>query len=103
MRRGARARPVVLTAGDLKLDPAIREVWVQDVPADLTPREFVLLEYLIRNVGRVIGKAELLDHVWDSATEVAPNAVEVYVGYLRRKIGNDRLITVRGVGYRLMV
>jgi two-component system, OmpR family, response regulator len=68
----------------------------------LTPREFVLLEYLIRNAGRVIGKAELLDHVWDSAADVAPNAVEVYVGYLRRKIGNDRLITVRGAGYRLV-
>jgi DNA-binding response OmpR family regulator len=101
LRRGARARPVVLSAGDLKLDPASREVWVNGVPADLTPREFVLLEYLMRNAGRVIGKAELLDHVWDSTADVAPNAVEVYVGYLRRKIGNDRLITVRGVGYRL--
>ena len=75
---------------------------MKDARADLTPREFVLLEYLIRNAGRVIGKAELLDHVWDSAAEVAPNAVEVYVGYLRRKIGNDRLITVRGSGYRLV-
>jgi two-component system, OmpR family, response regulator len=101
LRRGARARPVVLSAGELKLDPASRQVWVKGVRADLTPREFVLLEYLIRNAGRVIGKAELLDHVWDSAADVAPNAVEVYVGYLRRKIGNDRLITVRGVGYRL--
>jgi len=101
LRRGARARPVVLSSGDVKLDPASREVWVDGAPADLTPREFVLLEYLIRNAGRVIGKAELLDHVWDSAADVAPNAVEVYVGYLRRKIGNDRLITVRGVGYRL--
>ena len=101
LRRGARARPVVLSAGDVRLDPASREVWVDGVSADLTPREFVLLEYLMRNVGRVIGKTELLDHVWDSAVDVAPNAVEVYVGYLRRKIGNDRLITVRGVGYRL--
>jgi two-component system, OmpR family, response regulator len=101
LRRGARARPVVLSCGDVKLDPASREVWVDGVPADLTPREFVLLEYLIRNAGRVIGKAELLDHVWDSSADVAPNAVEVYAGYLRRKIGNDRLITVRGVGYRL--
>jgi DNA-binding response OmpR family regulator len=101
LRRGARARPVVLSAGDLKLDPASRKVWVNDEPADLTPREFVLLEYLIRNAGRVIGKSELLDHVWANATDVAPNAVEVYVGYLRRKIGNNRLITVRGVGYRL--
>ena len=101
LRRGARARPVVISAGDLKLDPASREVWVNGVSADLTPREFALLEYLIRNAGRAIGKAELLDHVWDSAADVGPNAVEVYIGYLRRKIGSDRLITVRGVGYRL--
>jgi len=84
LRRGARARPVVISARDLKLDPASREVWVNGVSADLTPREF-----------------ELLDHVWDSAADVGPNAVEVYIGYLRRKIGSDRLITVRGVGYRL--
>ena len=101
LRRGARARPVVLSAGDVKLDPASRQVWANGVPTDLTPREFLLLEYLMRNAGRVIGKAELLDHVWDSASDVAPNAVEVYVGYLRRKIGNERLVTVRGVGYRL--
>jgi two-component system OmpR family response regulator len=101
LRRGARARPVVISARDLKLDPASREVWINGVSADLTPREFALLEYLIRNAGRAIGKAELLDHVWDSAADVGPNAVEVYIGYLRRKIGSDRLITVRGVGYRL--
>ena len=101
LRRGARARPVVLSAGDVTLDPASREVLVNGVAADLTPREFVLLEYLMRNAGRVIGKAELLDHVWDNAAEVAPNAVEVYIGYLRRKIGSGQLITVRGVGYRL--
>ncbi len=75
---------------------------MNEVSADLTPREFVLLEYLIRSAGRVVGKAELLDHVWDTGADVAPNAVEVYIGYLRRKIGNDRLITVRGVGYRLV-
>jgi len=103
LRRGARARPVVLNAGDVTLDPGSREVLVNGVPADLTPREFVLLEYLMRNAGRTIGKAELLDHVWDNAADVAPNAVEVYIGYLRRKIGNDRLITVRGVGYRVAV
>ena len=54
-----------------------------------------------RGCGRAIAKAELLDHVWDNAADVGPNAVEVYIGYLRRKIGSDRLITVRGVGYRL--
>ena len=101
LRRAPRARPVVISAGELKLDPASREVWVNGVSADLTPREFALLEYLIRNAGRAIGKTELLDHVWDRAADIGPNAVEVYVGYLRRKIGSDRLITVRGIGYRL--
>jgi DNA-binding response OmpR family regulator len=67
----------------------------------LTPREFTLLEYLIRNAGRVVSKTEILDHVWDPAVETDPNAVEVYVGYLRRKLGHAALETVRGVGYRL--
>ena len=67
----------------------------------LTAREFALLEYLIRHAGQVVSKTELLDHVWDASMETAPNAVEVYVGYLRRKIGRDRLETVRGAGYRL--
>ena len=62
-----------------------------------------MLEYLIRNAGRVVAKIELIDHVWDSAADVTLNTVEVYVGYLRRKIGTDRLSTVRGVGYRLVV
>jgi DNA-binding response OmpR family regulator len=102
LRRGVVARPSVLTAGDVTLDPATREVSVGGVPVTLTPREFVLLEYLIRHAGRVVGKLELLDHVWDSVSDVAPNAVEVYVGYLRRKLGPDRLLTVRGAGYRLL-
>ena len=102
LRRGARARPVGTQRRRSEAGPRKPRGLGEGAPADLTPREFVLLEYLIRNAGRVIGKAELLDHVWDSAAEVAPNAVEVYVGYLRRKIGNDRLITVRGVGYRLV-
>jgi DNA-binding response OmpR family regulator len=55
----------------------------------------------MRRPDRVVSKIELLDHVWDAAADTAPNAVEVYVGYLRRKIGRDRLETVRGAGYRL--
>ncbi len=102
LRRGATPRPSVLRAGDLTLDPASREVRIADEPVAVTPREFMLLEYLIRNAGRAVGKAELLQHVWDAAEEVAPNAVEVYVGYLRRKIGTARLLTVRGAGYRLV-
>jgi two-component system OmpR family response regulator len=102
LRRGVPARPAVLTAGNVTLDPASREVRVADHPVELTPREFVLLEYLIRHAGRAVSKTELLDHVWDNAPEVAANAVEVYVGYLRRKIGGDRLLTVRGAGYKFV-
>ena len=101
LRRGAPRRPAVLTAGDLTLDPAERRVMVAGEEVVLTAREFALLEYLMRRAGQVVSKIELLDHVWDAAVETAPNAVEVYVGYLRRKIGRDRLETVRGAGYRL--
>ena len=102
LRRGAVARPAVLRVGEVRLDPASREVDVAGAPVELTSREFALLEYLARHAGRVLTKTELLDHVWDAAAETAPNAVEVYVGYLRRKIGAERLLTVRGAGYRLV-
>jgi len=102
LRRGSGARPAVVTVGEVRLDPASREVVVAGTPVGLTSREFALLEYLARHAGRVLTKTELLDHVWDAAAETAPNAVEVYVGYLRRKIGADRLLTVRGAGYRLV-
>ena len=101
LRRGTPERPAVLTVGDLQLDPALRRVTAAGTEVTLTAREFALLEYLMRHPGEVVSKTELLDHVWDAAMETAPNAVEVYVGYLRRKIGRDRLETVRGAGYRL--
>jgi DNA-binding response OmpR family regulator len=101
LRRTPAARPSVLTAGDVRLDPASREVTVGDEPVSLTPREYGLLEYLLRRPGRVVTKVEILDHVWDQAADVNPNAVEVYVGYLRRKLGRRLVDTVRGVGYRL--
>jgi two-component system OmpR family response regulator len=101
LRRGVVERPAVLTHGDLELDPAQRRVTVAGREVALTAREFTLLEYLLRRAGEVVSKTELLDHVWDAALETAPNAVEVYVGYLRRKIGRERLETVRGAGYRL--
>jgi two-component system, OmpR family, response regulator len=102
LRRGASARPAVLEAGQVTLDPASREVRVAGRLVELTQREFALLEYLIRHAGRAVSKTELLDHVWDNAADVAPNAVEVYVGYLRRKITDLPLVTVRGAGYRLL-
>jgi two-component system OmpR family response regulator len=101
LRRGGRERPTVLAHGDVELDPGERRVTVGGGEVVLTAREFALLEYLIRHPGQVVSKTELLDHVWDAALDTAPNAVEVYVGYLRRKIGRERLETVRGAGYRL--
>jgi two-component system, OmpR family, response regulator len=101
LRRGTPSRPSVLRVGDLTLDPARRLVTRAAAAVPLTAREYALLEYLMRRPGQVVSKIELLDHVWDAAADTAPNAVEVYVGYLRRKIGRDRLETVRGAGYRL--
>jgi DNA-binding response OmpR family regulator len=92
----------VLTVGDVSLDPARRRVTVAGAEVSLTTREYGLLQYLMRRPGDVISKTELLDHVWDANEETAPNAVEVYIGYLRRKLGREVLETVRGAGYRLV-
>ncbi|MER6007579.1 response regulator transcription factor [Nonomuraea angiospora] len=104
LRRDAGRRPSVLVAGDLSLDPARRRVERDGSSIELTPREFALLEYLIRRRDEVVSKAEILEHVWDTF-DTDPNVVEVYVGYLRRKIdapfGRNALQTVRGAGYRL--
>jgi len=106
LRRGAVPRPAVLRAGDLSLDPATRAVRRGEVIIDLTGREFSLLEYLLRRAGQVVAKAELLAHVWDDPEEIVDlNVVEVYIGYLRRKIdapfGRRAVQTVRGAGYLL--
>jgi two-component system OmpR family response regulator len=102
LRRGAPRRPAVLTVGDLALDPARRRVTVGGNEVVLTLREYGLLQYLMRRAGDVVSKTELLDHVWDASEETAPNAVEVYIGYLRRKVGREVVETVRGAGYRLV-
>jgi two-component system OmpR family response regulator len=105
VRRGAPERPAVLAAGDLSLDPAARQVFRGTTRIDLTAREFSLLEYLMRRRGQVVGRFELHEHVWESYGSGEANVVEVYVGYLRRKIdapfGRNALTTVRGAGYRL--
>lgn len=103
VRRPAGERPAVLTAGGddgLVLDPAARTVTLAGRPVALTARELALLEYLMRHRGRVVGKVELRDHVWDGTGEDV-NVVEVYVGYLRRKLGRGAVETVRGAGYRV--
>ena len=101
LRRGAPARPAVLTVRALELDPGRRTVHRAGEAVALTTREFALLEYLMRRPGQVVGKIELRDHVWDSAGDDL-NVVEVYVGYLRRKLGAGAVETVRGAGYRVV-
>jgi DNA-binding response OmpR family regulator len=105
LRRGAPDRPAVLAAGDLTLDPATHAVHRDQAEISLTPREFALLEFLMRRRGEVVAKTQILSNVWDSNYSGDPNVVEVYVGYLRRKVdvpfGRRALETVRGVGYRL--
>jgi DNA-binding response OmpR family regulator len=105
VRRGIRPRPSVVAAGDLRLDPAGRSCTRDGVDIALTPREFSLLEYLLRRAGEVVSKTEILEHVWDYDFDGDPNIVEVYVGYLRRKIDlpfdRHALETVRGAGYCL--
>ena len=85
-RRGARARPTVLEAGDLRLDPATRRVWLRDEPIDLTRREFAILEYFLHHPDEVLSKRDILDHVWDFDFDGDPNIVEVYVRRLRTKL-----------------
>ena len=105
VRRGTPTRPAVLSAGDLSLDPASRQVERAGEEIQLTAREFALLEYLMRRADEVVPKTEIIEHVWDEFYDGDANVVEVYVGYLRRKIdapfGRQSLQTVRGAGYRL--
>jgi two-component system OmpR family response regulator len=106
VRRGSRERPAVLEVGELRLDPASKQVHRGDVPIDLTSREFAVLEFLMRRGGEVVSKREVLQNVWDDDFEGDPNIVEVYVGHLRNKVDRPferaSLETVRGFGYRLV-
>ncbi|MER3452467.1 MAG: DNA-binding response regulator [Acidimicrobiia bacterium] len=105
IRRGRRERPTVLAVDDLHLDPAQHRCWRGNTEIALTPRQFALLEYLMRHPGEVVSKAALLDHVWDFAFDGEPNIIEVYISHLRKKIdqpfGRNTIRTVRGVGYIL--
>jgi two-component system OmpR family response regulator len=100
-RRELGARPVELRVGDLSLDTAHHEVRRDGALVTLSPKEFTLLQFFMRHPGDVLSRTRILDHVWDVAYDGASNVVDVYVRYLRRKLGTDRLETVRGVGYRL--
>jgi two-component system OmpR family response regulator len=104
-RRGQAERPVELSVGDLRLDPARRRAWRGDDELDLSPKEFALLALLMEHPGQVLTRLQLLEGMWDMAYEPRSNVIDVYVGYLRQKIdrpfGRNALETVRGVGYRL--
>ena len=105
-RRVSTERPSVLEVGDLRLDPAAHTVARGEVPIELSPKEFSLLEMFMRSPGTVLTRTALLEHAWDFAYDGTSNVVDVYIGYLRGKIdrpfGRDSIETVRGVGYRLL-
>jgi len=105
VRRAAPHTPQVLTAGTLTLDPGRRTVARGGEALSLTPREYGVLEYLMRNKNVAVTKADILHNVWDAHHDGPDNVVEVYVGYVRRKIdipfGTNTIETIRGVGYRL--
>ena len=100
LRRDPVPRPARLRCGPVELDPATHQVRVDDVDIALAPREFALLEHLMRAAPAAVGKEAIVDSVWGQES-ADPNVVEVYVGYLRRKLGKARIETVRGVGYRM--
>jgi two-component system OmpR family response regulator len=103
LRRTPAERPARLEVGPLSVDPATHAVVHAGRKIELTAREFALLEYLARRAGEVVTRTDLLEHVWDSNWDGSTNVVDVYVGYLRRKLGDDGslLRTVRGVGFVL--
>jgi heavy metal response regulator len=105
LRRRAEVEPTVLCLGDLRLDPARRTVTRGGQKIDLTPREFALLDYFMRNPGRVLTRTMIAEHVWDYSFDTSTNVIDVYVNYIRKKIDSGRepklLHTMRGVGYVL--
>jgi two-component system, OmpR family, response regulator len=106
-RRDDRARPAVLTAGDLSLDPAGKHAWRGTTELQLSAKEFALLELFLRHPGSVLTRSQIIEAVWDFAYEAGSNVVDQYVAYLRRKVdlpfGRHDIETVRGMGYRLRI
>ncbi len=105
VRRGQAERPAIVAVGELRLDPATRQVWRGETEIDLSAKEFVLFETFMRRPGHVLSRSQLLDNAWEYDFEHRSNVIEVYIRYLRRKIdipfGVKSLETVRGAGYRL--
>lgn len=98
-----KAEDTQLRVADITLDLLTRQVWVGDRPIELSTREFLMLEVFLRHPMQVMTREQLLDRIWGYDYDPGSNIVNVYVGHLRRKIGDDRLETVRGAGYRLRI
>jgi DNA-binding response OmpR family regulator len=98
-------KETVLTCGDLTLDLISREVYRNNNSVELTTKEFAILEYFLRNKGRILTKSQIAEHVWNYEFDYQSNIIEVYIRYLRKKIDDDyekKLIhTIRGVGYKI--
>jgi two-component system OmpR family response regulator len=107
LRRAGGRPPIPVEVGDLKIDPGQRRVWRGEVEVEMTARQFDVLEFLVRRVGQVLSKSEILDGVWDYDFDGDPNIVEVYIRRLRTKIdepfGRQAIETIRGAGYRLAI
>lgn len=101
IRRPKDSLGTILSCGDLSLDTLGFVVKRKDKQINLSSKEFALLEYLLRHKNQVLTKEQIISHVWDYDADVLPNTVEVYIGYLRTKIGSDLIQTVRGFGYKL--
>ncbi|MFE2496071.1 response regulator transcription factor [Streptomyces scopuliridis] len=101
-RRGSSGASPMLRIGGLGIDTAARRVFRDGTEVALTAKEFAVLEQLAVRAGEVVGKPEILEHVWDFAYDGDPNIIEVYISALRRKLGASAIQTVRGAGYRLV-
>lgn len=100
-RRPKEIQSVELKTNNLKLNTNTFEVRDGEKIVELSKKEFALLEYLMRNTGKVVSKENIINHVWDYESDILPNTVEVFIGYLRDKLGKNTIKTVRGFGYKI--
>jgi two-component system, OmpR family, copper resistance phosphate regulon response regulator CusR len=101
LRGEQRAEPTILRAGDAKLDLRTRRASIDGQSIELSAREFALAEMFFQHPGQVLSREQLLSRVWGYDFDPGSNVVDVYVGYLRKKLGKDRIVSVRGMGFRL--
>jgi two-component system, OmpR family, copper resistance phosphate regulon response regulator CusR len=101
LRDEREAEPTIISAGSVSLDLRLRQVTVDGKVIGLSGREFALAEVLFRHAGQVLSREQLLSHVWGYDFDPGSNIIDVYIGYLRRKLGKHRITSIRGMGYRL--